>query len=170
MCVFAIEDWMLGTHNLQLMGDFIPEAVGILFWLVCRKVSPNHTPYFDFVNVGLSMAFVALGFWGILPESIIAVVPHIQDKFIFDFLLYFTFVNYNTHMATLLIAPALFCVPFYFQLVKQVEMLAYDPYTGESIAKDSYILEWFLDLVFLLMCSLLHHYLVQRDLAICVID
>jgi hypothetical protein len=140
------------------------------YWFLCNKFKPAFAPYYAYLHVFLFMLSVTLGYWGLLPASIKKVHPDFEDDTIYFVIVFFTLTNYTSFAQTVLIAPILFTLSLYFQVVKSAEMIQFDPYTGEHLASEEVVASWLFTMWSLLGCSIVHHYLVQKDLAISVIQ
>lgn len=78
-------------------------------------------------------------------------------------------INYTPFLTTLIMYPLIYLLSAYFMLKKQIETRL-DPYTGEPLADDteytSYMLANYCVIVFI---TIVHQYLIQRDLLIITI-
>lgn len=167
---FGILDFLNKTENLKALCYLLPYSISLVYWFVCSKLKPSWAPYYSYLVMLLLMLAVTLGFWDLLPSWLKVSRPDMEDDAVYFYLFYFSVFNYTSFFETLLVVPALFSVSYYFLLIKQVELLKFDPYSGEETAGSDSVLEWLLPMQFLLVGSIVQLYLTQKDLAICVID
>ena len=85
-------------------------------------------------------------------------------------LVIFHSINYNSFFTTLLFTPVCFISSYYAQLVVQAKMWN-DPYTLEKLEDhDVFIGDEIFKMISLVLLLLAHHYLVQKNLVMIVIE
>jgi hypothetical protein len=136
-------------------------------WLLTKFLRPGWSPYvilawFAYQPIMINFTFRNF-FTGVMELEDFRTEEHyllVNLSFMYLF-------NYNKFKMTLLLVPPLLLLGYYFQLQAQAVMM-YDPFSGEKLddelKQQDFINSRMINMFGQLVCYLLHHYFVQRDL------
>lgn len=144
----------------------------VFLWGLARCSKPLYAPLLLFVYCLARLVFTNLSWRDQLPDSLLEKDRMMDEMSIYLALLTCHCINYNNFLTSVFILPPMLLSSYYTQLIAQVELYT-DPYTQEPFdeaGKSSFIQNKLTDMFMMIALMTVHHYLIQRDLSIIVIE
>jgi hypothetical protein len=150
----------------------IPEVATLVVWAILLRWKKNWQPVIPYLYALIYLIMLNLVFRDALNEEVFHSDPVWHVDTIYFLLTFLVLANYSTFLTTIIATPLIILIPFYFMLEVQsknyVDWVTCKALTDserqEFVSKN---LNWVGQLV---LVNVIHHYYVQKDLAISVID
>lgn len=154
-----------------LFGTSI-HLIFVSIWGIIKWRKPLYAPPVVFFYALAWCIFTNLSWRDQLPWFLLESDRTMDENSIFVTLLITHSLNYNNFLTSLFLMPPIILCSYYSQLVAQVQLYT-DPYTLEPLdetGKSSFVENKLTEMIMMVSLVSVHHYLIQRDLSIIVIE